>query len=789
VVTRRLYASLGRLVVRFRWPVVLAWIVVIVVSSRALPSLGSEVNNDNSQFLPSSAPSAKAATLATPILGSSSSTSEVFVVASSSNGTLVSADAAAVVHEAQLTAAVPKVKATHLLGTSPDGKVARILVLIGVNQVDVTDQKPVLDRLQATFGRLGAPPDLHFHLAGTVATNVANQASSNRTGSRVQLFSFLLIILLLILIFRSVLAPIVTLLPAGVALVVSNRFIGALGAHGIKISEITQLLLIVLLLGAGTDYGLFLVFRVREEIRSGLDPKGAVVKALARVGESISASAATVIFALLSLMLASFGIYHDLGLPLALGIAVMLVAGLTLLPALLAILGNAVFWPWRVVAVEGGEREGWWGRVAGRLVSRPIETLVLGVLVFGGLAGAVAGYHSGGFGGALQAPAGSDAAAGNTVLAKHFPEASSNPANLVLRYAAPVWSDPSPLEVAQQALQSSGKFTSLSGPLDPNGTALSPATLAELHARFGAPSSLPQDLPAGAQITSLEYNAYRATTQFVSADGTTVQFQAEFRAGPQESTAALDATPEIRKAVSVAANRSGAIASGVAGEAAALYDVSSTSNRDLLHVVPLAIIAIGILLALVLRSAVAPLYLIVSVALSYFAALGVSTLVFIDIGGSTGLTFILPFLMFIFLLALGEDYNILVMTRVREEAHGRALRDAVVRAIGRTGPTVTSAGIVLAGTFAVFGIAGGGGPSGSQIRDIGFGLAIGILMDTFLVRTLLVPSTVALLGRWNWWPARLGRRPGASREEETAMALASTSTSTGEPRTGSDAGQ
>jgi RND superfamily putative drug exporter len=789
VVTRRLYASLGRLVVRFRWPVVLAWIVVIVVSSRALPSLGSEVNNDNSQFLPSSAPSAKAATLATPILGSSSSTSEVFVVASSSNGTLVSADAAAVVHEAQLTAAVPKVKATHLLGTSPDGKVARILVLIGVNQVDVTDQKPVLDRLQATFGRLGAPPDLHFHLAGTVATNVANQASSNRTGSRVQLFSFLLIILLLILIFRSVLAPIVTLLPAGVALVVSNRFIGALGAHGIKISEITQLLLIVLLLGAGTDYGLFLVFRVREEIRSGLDPKGAVVKALARVGESISASAATVIFALLSLMLASFGIYHDLGLPLALGIAVMLVAGLTLLPALLAILGNAVFWPWRVVAVEGGEREGWWGRVAGRLVSRPIETLVLGVLVFGGLAGAVAGYHSGGFGGALQAPAGSDAAAGNTVLAKHFPEASSNPANLVLRYAAPVWSDPSPLEVAQQALQSSGKFTSLSGPLDPNGTALSPATLAELHARFGAPSSLPQDLPAGAQITSLEYNAYRATTQFVSADGTTVQFQAEFRAGPQESTAALDATPEIRKAVSVAANRSGAIASGVAGEAAALYDVSSTSNRDLLHVVPLAIIAIGILLALVLRSAVAPLYLIVSVALSYFAALGVSTLVFIDIGGSTGLTFILPFLMFIFLLALGEDYNILVMTRVREEAHGRALRDAVVRAIGRTGPTVTSAGIVLAGTFAVFGIAGGGGPSGSQIRDIGFGLAIGILMDTFLVRTLLVPSTVALLGRWNWWPARLGRRPGESREEETAMALASTSTSTGEPRTGSDAGQ
>jgi RND superfamily putative drug exporter len=761
---RRFYAGLGRLVVRFRWLVVLAWIVIIVVSSRALPSLGSEVNNDNSQFLPSSAPSAKAATLATPILGSLSNTSEVFVVASNSNGTLGSADAAAVVHEAQLMEAVPKVKAAHLLGTSPDGKVARILVLVGVNQVNVTAQKPILDDLQATFAKLSPPPGLHFHLAGTVATNVANQASSNRTGSRVQSFSFLLIIVLLILIFRSLLAPIVTLLPAGVALVVSNRFIGGLGAHGIKISEITQLLLIVLLLGAGTDYGLFLVFRVREEIRSGLDPKGAVVKALARVGESISASAATVIFALLSLLLASFGIYHDLGLPLALGIAVMLIAGLTLLPALLAILGRAVFWPSRIVAVEGGEREGWWGQVAGRLVSRPVETLVIGVLLFGGLAATVVGYHSGGFGGALEAPAGSDAAAGNTILAKHFPQLGSNPANLVLRYAGPVWNDPSRLEVAQQTLESSGQFTSLSGPLDPNGTSLSPTTLAELHARFGAPSTLPQNQPAGVGITALEYNAYRATTEFVSTDGTTVQFEAVFRAGSQQSTAALDATPKIRKVVSDAANRSGATASGVAGQAAALYDVSSTSNRDLLRVVPLAIIAIGILLALVLRSAVAPLYLIVSVALSYFAALGVATLVFIDIGGSAGLTFILPFLMFIFLLALGEDYNILVMTRVREEAHNHQLREAVVRAIGRTGPTVTSAGLVLAGTFAVFGIIGSNGPSGSQIRDIGFGLAIGILMDTFLVRTLLVPSTVALLGRWNWWPARLGRLSQAPRE-------------------------
>jgi putative drug exporter of the RND superfamily len=147
----------------------------------------------------------------------------------------------------------------------------------------------------------------------------------------------------------------------------------------------------------------------------------------------------------------------------------------------------------------------------------------------------------------------------------------------------------------------------------------------------------------------------------------------------------------------------------------------------------------------------------VSVVISYLAALGFATLVFIDIGGSSGIIFILPFLMFIFLLALGEDYNILVMTRIREEARRMPLREAVIKAIARTGATVTSAGIILGGTFAVFGIIGGGGSNGSQLRAVGFGLAAGILMDTFLVRTLLVPSTVMLLGRWNWWPSAMGR--------------------------------
>ena len=201
----------------------------------------------------------------------------------------------------------------------------------------------------------------------------------------------------------------------------------------------------------------------------------------------------------------------------------------------------------------------------------------------------------------------------------------------------------------------------------------------------------------------------------------------------------------------------GASQYGVGGEAPAFYDISAISDSDLLRVFPVAIIVIGLLLCLVMRSLIAPLYLIASVGLSFAAALGLSVVIFIKLGGNTGLTFILPFLMFIFLLALGEDYNILVMSRIREEAHHLPLREAVAKAVGATGTTVTSAGLVLAGTFSVFAIVGGRSSGGSQIVDVGVGLALGILMDTFIVRTILVPCTVVLLGRWNWWPSKLSQ--------------------------------
>jgi RND superfamily putative drug exporter len=388
-------------------------------------------------------------------------------------------------------------------------------------------------------------------------------------------------------------------------------------------------------------------------------------------------------------------------------------------------------------------------------VQHPVPTLLIGLVVFGALASGVAFYKPAGFGGATSAPAHTEAALADELIAVHFPHASSNPTNLIFEYPKSVWDDPSVLVSAEQSLEASGQFLSIDGPLSPAGAPLSPAQLQQLHGRFGSPKNLSPIPPKGVPLAL--YEEYRAEALFVSASGRIVQFEAGLKAGNGNpgATEALDAVPLIRTVVAKAALVSGAIANGVAGEAPALYDISATSDSDLVHIIPLAVIAIAILLALVLRSAVAPFYLIASVVLSYLAALGLASFVFIVLGHSGGLTFLLPFLMFIFLLALGEDYNILVMTRIREEAHDHTLKEAVVRAVAVTGPVITSAGLVLAGTFAVLTYAGSSGSGGAQIRDIGTGLAAGILMDTFLVRTLLVPSTVALLGRWNWWPGRV----------------------------------
>ena len=800
-----IYGAIGRFGVRFRWLVLLIWIAGAIAASTQLPALSSVTQGNNQKFLPANAPSSQAADLAAPF--GTANKQPIPVVVATTGGTLTPADITAVDGLQAKLGTVPGISRVINAGRSADGQAEQLTALAGVaGSGNPQYAKNLVDGLRAQITSAKLPPGLHAHVAGDLAVQVDQQKASGNTGNKVQGLSALFVVLLLVLIFRSFSLAITTVLPALLSVSIAGPLVAEAARHGLQVSPIAQLLLIVLVIGAGTDYGLFLVFRVREELRStqhetaganfpGTSTVGrsirrdlahprpaardAIVRSVTRVGESISASAATVIAAVLTLLLASFSFYSDLAWPFAIAVVVILAAGLSLLPALLSIrlsllavkrslfqamFGRPKLIPW---SIQGGGKPGLWGRIAGRIVQHPAATLLAGLVLFGGLAFAVSGYAAAGFGGNTSPPAGSDSAAGTAQLAKHFPQSSANPTTVLFKLPQPVWVNAAPLAKATSELRASGKFTQISGALNPvGGITLTPAQYQGLYGALGPARKLPATPPAaallGGRIPVQAYQLYRVTANFVSPDGRTVLFSTGLsaRTGTSVSidpgsTAAINAVPSIRATTTRIQKSVGATASGVAGEAPALSDISSISTSDLKHIIPIAILAIGILLALVLRSLIAPLYLIASVGISYLAALGLSVLLFIKIGGSGGLVFFMPFLMFIFLLALGEDYNILVMTRIREEAHRLPLRQAVAKAIGATGSTITSAGLVLAGTFIVLTVAAGSGSGASQVRDIGLGLALGILMDTFLVRTLLVPSTVVLLGKWNWWPSKL----------------------------------
>jgi putative drug exporter of the RND superfamily len=783
-----IFAALGRFSVRFRWSMLLVWIIGAVAASALLPSLSSVTQSDNTKFLPADAPVEKAIELAKPF--GTSNLLPVPLLAARTSGPLTTADSAALIALQSKLKADPSVARVIDLGQSqagtagPGGQADELVVLAHQPGGDPNAGPRLIDGLRAKIRQTPRPAGLQVHLAGAIAVQVDQQKANGNQGGQIETYSSLLIIVLLVLIFRSLTLALVTLAPALLSVVISGPLVAAAAQHGLKVSPIAQFLMIVLVLGAGTDYGLFLVFRVREQLRiAGHDggpgrsvwadlrrprepARQAIITSITKVGESITFSGATVIAAMLTLLLASFPFYADLGVPFAIAIGVTLLAALTLLPALLSIrlsllgvkrtLFQRLFrrpklLPWDI---QGSGKTGFWGTIAGRIVKQPVPTLLAGLVFFGALSVGVASYRAAGFGGSTTAPAGTDSAAGQALLTRYFPQASANPTNLIFRLRMPAWDNPNVLRAGTAELQASPLFKTVTGPLNPVGFMLTPAQYAGLHAALGPAKSLPPVPPAGGMIPRAAYQLYRATSNYVSPDGRTIQFSVGLAAGDPGQTRAMNAVPSVRAETTRVAASMHATASGVAGQAPALYDISNVSNNDLKRIIPVAILVIGLLLAIVLRSLIAPLYLILSVGISYLAALGLAALLFITIPGSGGLVFFLPFLMFIFLLALGEDYNILVMTRIREEAHKLPLRAAVSRALTVTGTTVTSAGLVLAGSFLVLAVVSRG-PGSSQIRDIGLSLALGILMDTFLVRTLLVPSTVVLLGRWNWWPSKL----------------------------------
>lgn len=726
-----MFGAIARFSVRFRWFIIVFWIAAVPILTANLPSITNVSKNDNSSFLPKNSQSTKAINLEANFQSKNTSATAT-IVAVRDSGPLTQADNAAIDNAVISVKKVNGVTSVKNQGVSSDGKAHQMLVDLngaGFGNGAITIVKDIRADLSKNL-----PTGLSMHLSGALADSVDTDSANTHGRNNTELYTVIFIIALLLLVFRALLAPIVTLIPAGLALAVSQPIIAESTKWGVQVSFITQILLIVLVLGAGTDYGLFLVFRVREELRNGYDPKEAVVRALTKVGESITFSALTVAAALMSLLLASFGIYKGLGPALAIGLGVMLLIGLTFLPAILAILGRAVFWPSKTQ--KSKLKIGLWGKFADTVIKRPVAMLFLGIAILGGLSFGILGYKTTGFS-SNGAPSGTDSAKGEQAISAHFPAANNNPQLFLLSFNNSVWNNLSSVQTAQEKLTSSGSFKAVSGPFSANGFKITPDKLKALH----------ENNPSSPVL--------QAVSQFISPDGKTVQFYVISKAGAPGSAASVSATPANRDLINKISAEVGASSGAVFSTDSIGYDIDHIATNDLEKIIPVVLIVIALLLAILLRSLVAPWYLILTVVFSYLASLGFAMILFVHIGKQDGLNFILPFMMFIFVMALGEDYNILVMSRIREESHSeKNMDDAVTKAIGITGTTVTSAGLILAGTFGVLGLVGGN----AQIQQIGYSIAFGILLDTFFVRTLLVPSIVALLGRWNWWPSDLYRR-------------------------------
>jgi uncharacterized membrane protein YdfJ with MMPL/SSD domain len=535
-------------------------------------------------------------------------------------------------------------------------------------------------------------------------------------------------------------------------------------------------ILTVLLFGAGTDYCLFVASRYREELAHAADKHAAMRLAMRGVNEALVSSAGTVLIATLALLLASLRSNQALGPLLAIAIALMLLAALTLVPATLTVLGRASFWPFRprLSDASAPEQRGIWARIATTVMRHPALTLAATVLLFGVLSLGALGIHPD-YDSLQSLPSDRESVEGFELLREGFPagELALTEAYVVLPAGTSVF-DPENLAMVDEVtlrLAEQEIVASVSSPSRPFGAdaefgpdavldavALLPAEVrAAIDTGGGRPGGTPPDPGApGTQAAGL----YSAAVARVSPDREVAVIQVTLDVNPY-SDEALAAVPGLRDAARDAAAEAGLAPEAVlvGGETAVSYDTRAAQTRDERVVLPAILLAIGLILGLLLRSVVAPVYLLLTIVLSYFAALGLTVFFFQTVLGQSGIGPGVPFLLFLFLVALGVDYNIFLMARVREETARHGLEQGTLRALARTGGVITSAGVILAGTFAAL--------TTLPLRDLvqlGFAVAVGVLLDTFVVRSLMVPAIVLLLGRWNWWPNHARMEAARGRE-------------------------
>ncbi|UJA20361.1 MMPL family transporter [Thermoleophilia bacterium SCSIO 60948] len=508
-----------------------------------------------------------------------------------------------------------------------------------------------------------------------------------------------LVIVLLILIYRSPIFWFFPILAVGFAELATRSLGYGLTELGVTVNGQSSSILSVLVIGAGTDYALLLVSRYREELRRHEDRHEAMALALRTAGPAIFASGLTVAAALLSLTLAEVNGTAGLGPVGALGIAVAILSMLTFLPAILLVVGRRPFWPFipHFGDTASDESRGVFRRLGDRIARRPGAVAAVSTIVLLIMAAGLVDYSNG----LTQSSSFRDEV--ETVEAQELTAAAFPPGQ-----SAP---------------------TQIVAPAD-----------ADLRAIAAAASEVP-----GVEAVS---------PRPVDGDESQVVLNATLSDDPY-STEAYDVIGPLRDAV-----RSVEPEALVGGPTATEYDLREASARDTRLLIPIALAIVLLILIGLLRSIVAPLLLIATVVLSFAAAIGVSTIVFDVVFGFPGADPSLPLFGFIFLVALGVDYNIFLMTRVREETLVHGSREGTLRGLAVTGSVITAAGVVLAGTFAVLAVL----PL-VFLTEIGFIVAFGVLLDTFLVRSVLVPALVLKIGPKIWWPSKLARerepeRPG-----------------------------
>jgi putative drug exporter of the RND superfamily len=680
---------------RSKWVVLVGMIVLAMGLASQSGKFEQAQKNETESFLPGGAESVKAFELNKRVFDHGDVADAVIVYYRA--GGLTAADRARIAADrASLTLRPPRyVSRPGPPVFSRDGRAALLIATVHGQQGNSTKFKDavqaVRDRTHGDFG------GLQVKVTGPAGFSLdAIKVFGNINGTLL-LATGLLVLVLLIIIYRS---PIFWAIPFFTVVMAeaSSRGLGYLLAEaGVTINGQSGGILPVLVFGAGTDYALLLVSRYREELRHVDDKHEALRRALTTAGPAIFASALCVVCALLTLSVAEVNATSGLGPIGAMGVALAALFMLTLLPALLVVFGRRAFWPFVPHLGDAGTdvTHGPWRRIGERIARRPRPVWLAGALLLLVLAAGILNVNTG----LTQANGFRDkveAVQGQALLQRAFPAGASAPAQvLVLR-----------------------------------------------PARAGAVAAA---LRAHPELV--------ARIQGVRRAGGVARIDAILRADPY-SKAAERAIPPLRRIVRAAAG-GGTDVVLLGGQTAATRDLNASATRDNHVVIPLALAVVLLILSLLLRALLGPALLVLSTIVSFAAALGFGVFIFEHVFHYPGIDPSLPLLTFVFLVALGIDYNIFLMARVREETHRFGTREGMLRGLAVTGTVITSAGIVLAGTFSALAVLPLIG-----LTEIGFVIAFGVLLDTFVVRSILVPALVFDIGSPVWWPSRLDRGGG-----------------------------